>query len=403
MDFNDTPEEAAWRKECRTWLEANAPRKKEEQSSVALFGEMDTAEYLARSRDWQAKKFDAGYANITWPEEYGGRNGTAMERVIFGQEEGHFDTPTQPFMIGLGMIAPTILRHGTDAQKDRFLRKMWRGEEIWCQLFSEPGAGSDFAGLSTMAVSDGDEFVLNGQKVWTSGAQYSQFGEIICRTDPEAPKHRGLTAFIVPMDAEGITVRPLRQMTGGASFNEVFFDDVRVPAANVVGEVNQGWTVALTTFMNERVTIGAGGGIGGGSGRIIDLAKQLGKTGDPLVRQDLAEIYTMARISKFNGMRTLTAISKGGVPGPEGSLGKLTATLLLQKLADVAMALVGPAGTAEISDVYDWNQLSMGVPGMRVAGGTDEVMKNIVGEMVLGLPKEPRLDKGPWKDVPRSA
>ena len=271
---------------------------------------------LARARTWQRMKFEAGLTKITWEPEFGGRNGTSMQQVIFNQEEAHFDVPSAAFVIGLGMIAPTIKACGTDAQRDRYLTKLLRGEEIWCQMFSEPGAGSDVASLSTTAVRDGDEWVINGQKVWTSGAQYSDFGEIICRTNPDAEKHKGISAFIIDMQAPGVTIKPLKQMNGGASFNEVFFDDVRVPHENLLGDVNEGWTVAITTLMNERVAIGSGGGGGGRTGvtDLIDLARRRGMDSDPVVRQGIADIYAKSRIQRFLSMRTLTAAVEGQDP-----------------------------------------------------------------------------------------
>jgi len=282
---------------------------------------------------------------------------------------------------------------------------MARGEQIWCQLFSEPGAGSDVASLATTAVRDGDEWVLNGQKVWTSGAQYSDFGEIICRTNPEAEKHKGITAFIVDMRAPGVTIKPLKQMNGGASFNEVFFDDVRVPNDNVLGDVHEGWTVAITTLMNERVAIGSGGGGGGGRGNVhdlIQLAQRRGMNTDPVIRQRLADLYTKSRIQKFSSMRTLTASLKGKVPGPEGSIGKLFGGRMLTAMGDLAIELVGAGAVARADDDYHWHQAALGAPAAHIAGGSDEVMKNIIGERVLGLPGEPRVDKGvPWRDVLR--
>ncbi|HEY5075952.1 MAG TPA: acyl-CoA dehydrogenase family protein, partial [Acidimicrobiia bacterium] len=258
MDFNDTAEEAAWRDEFRAWLEEHAPTVKGQAPEHDM--EIGGGDYLERAKRWQAMKFDAGLARITWEPEFGGRNGTSVQQIIFGQEEARFGVPNEAFIIGLGMIAPTLRAVGTDAQQQRYLTKLLRGEEIWSQLFSEPGAGSDVASLATTATRDGDEWLLNGQKVWTSGAQYSDFGEIVCRTNPDAEKHKGITAFIVDMKAPGITIKPLKQMNGGASFNEVFFDDVRVPHEQVLGDVNEGWTVAITTLMNERVAIGSGGG-----------------------------------------------------------------------------------------------------------------------------------------------
>ena len=244
MDFNDSPEEAAWRDECRAWLEANVAGVVSSEPRTSAPFEAGGGDYLTRAKRWQALKFDAGFARITWEPEFGGRNGTTMQQIIFSQEEAKFAVPTEVFVIGLGMIAPTLRGCGTDEQQQRYLTKLLRGEEIWSQLFSEPGAGSDVASLSTTAVRDGEEWVINGQKVWTSGAQFSDFGEIVCRTNPEAEKHKGITAFIVDMRAPGVTIKPIKQMNGGSGFNEVFFDDVRVPAEHVLGGVHEGWTVA---------------------------------------------------------------------------------------------------------------------------------------------------------------
>ena len=404
MDFNDSPEEAAWRAECRAWLEANAPAVAGPESEDSTMFEPGGADYLERARRWQALKFDAGFARITWEPEFGGRNGTTMQQMIFGQEEAHFDVPTAVYVIGLGMIAPTLRACGTDEQKQRYLTKLLRGEEIWSQLFSEPGAGSDVASLSMTAVRDGDEWVINGQKVWTSGAQYSDFGEIICRSNPDAEKHKGITAFIVDMRAPGVTIKPLKQMNGGASFNEVFFDDVRVPHDHVLGGVNEGWTVAITTLMNERVAIGSGGG-GGGRGTVhdlIDLARRHGVSSDPLIRQRLADLYTKSRISKFSSMRTLTAALKGQVPGPEGSIGKLFGGQVMTEMGELAIDIVGIGAVVRGDDDYRVHQALLGAPAAHIAGGSDEVMKNIIGERVLGLPGEPRVDKGvPWREVLR--
>ena len=391
MDFNDTPEETAWRAEFRAWLEEHAPQVQ------GATPEHD----MEIGGGWQAMKFDAGLARITWEPEYGGRNGSSVQQIVFGQEEARFQVPNEAFIIGLGMIAPTLRAVGTEAQKERYLTKLLRGEEIWCQLFSEPGAGSDVASLSMTATRDGDEWVLNGQKVWTSGAQYSAFGEIICRTNAEAEKHKGITAFIVDMKSPGITIKPLKQMNGGASFNEVFFDDVRVPHEQVLGDVNEGWTVAITTLMNERVAIGSGGG-GGGRGTISDvikLAQRRNLNTDPRVRQQLADLYTKSRIQKFLSMRTLTAATKGKVPGPEGSIGKLLGGRIMTQMGELTVSLGGPDAAAGDTRLA---QTLLAAPAGHIAGGSDEVMKNIIGERVLGLPGEPRPDKGvAWKDVPR--
>src|SRR4051812_25834882 len=283
---------------------------------------------------------------------------------------------------------------GTPA-RDLYLRRLYRGEMVACQLFSEPTNGSDLAGLQTKAIKDGDEWIINGQKVWTSGAQYSDIGEIICRTDPDKPKHKGLTGFIVDMHAPGVEVRPLRQMTGGASFNEVFFTDVRVPDDHRLGDVNEGWTVALTTLMNERASIGGGGaGPSLGTGRMIEMVKHFKLDKDPIIRQRLADIYINLQVAKLNNLRGMEKIKSGQLPGPEMSTGKLSLTNNMQKIADFVGDVLGPRLIANTGEwgTYTWSEFVLGVPGMRIAGGTDEVMKNILGERVLGLPKEPPVE-----------
>jgi acyl-CoA dehydrogenase len=295
------------------------------------------------------------------------------------------------------MVAPTILAHATDKAKDLYLRSMWRGEIVGCQLFSEPGAGSDLAGLQTKAEKDGEEWIITGQKVWTSGAQYSDIGEIICRTDPDRPKHKGLTGFIVNMHAPGVEVRPLRQMTGGASFNEVFFNEVRVPDDHRLGDINEGWTVALTTLMNERASIGGGGpGVSNlGSARLADMLRHLGKDKDPVLRQKLADIFINSQVARYTNLRAMEKIKAGQLPGPEMSIGKLTLTQNMQRIQDFVSGALGPMLVADSGQwgTFSWSEFVLGVPGMRVAGGTDEVMRNIVGERVLGLPKEPQPAK----------
>jgi alkylation response protein AidB-like acyl-CoA dehydrogenase len=400
--------EDEFRAEALAFLEANAKRR---QVEVAGWGkgndrvglleektpEQERAE-VEEAKAWRQQKFDAGFGWITGPEQYGGRALTPAYERLYQSVEAQFDTPTQsPFGIGLGMVAPTILAHATDEVKDAYLRKMWRGEIVGCQLFSEPGAGSDLAGLQTRSVKDGDEWIITGQKVWTSGAQYSDIGEVICRSDPDLPKHKGLTGFVVDMHAPGVEVRPLRQMTGGASFNEVFFNEVRVPDNHRLGDVNQGWTVALTTLMNERASIGGGGaGVGTmGTTRLAEMLQHFGKDKDPALRQQLAEIYIHGQVARYTNLRAMEKIKSGQLPGPEMSIGKLTLTQNMQRIQKFVCDTLGPRITADTGEwgTFAWSEFVLGVPGMRVAGGTDEVMRNIIGERVLGLPKEPGLSK----------
>lgn len=394
--------------EARAFLEANAEPKVEESRAwgqgsdkVALFAEKSPEQERAEvdaAKAWRQKVFDAGFGWITGPSRYGGRELPAAYERAYQAIEAKFATPSQgAFGIGLGMVAPTILAHATDATKERYLRPMYRGEIVGCQLFSEPGAGSDLAGLQTKAERDGDEWIVTGQKVWTSGAQYSDIGEIICRTDPDQPKHKGLTGFVVDMHAPGVEVRPLRQMTGGASFNEVFFNEVRVPDDHRLGDVNEGWTVALTTLMNERASIGGGGAGSGGAmnaGRLADLLRAMGRETDPLLRQRLADIFIHGQVARYTNLRAMAKIRAGQLPGPEMSIAKLALTQNMQRVAEFVSDTLGPRLVADNGDwgTFAWAEFVLGVPGMRVAGGTDEVMRNIVGERVLGLPKEPRVD-----------
>jgi acyl-CoA dehydrogenase len=408
MDFNDTPEEAEFRAKARAWLEANAePLAPGEAPSG--FAERDDPNAIRSAKAWQAKKFDAGWAVITWPKEFGGRAGTAIQSVVWGQEESRFRTPPNIYGIGLGMLGPTIMTHGSDAQKARYLKKMARGEEVWCQLFSEPAAGSDLAGLRTTATRDGDDWVINGQKIWTTGAHYCDWGMIVTRTDPSVPKHAGLTYFIVDMHAKGVEIRPIKQMNGGSGFNEVFFSDVRVPESQRLGAIGNGWAVAITTLMHERSSIGAGGG-GIGFSELFRLASeaQLGGQAalrDSSVRQQLADFFVRSKGLQYTGYRSLTAISRGTTPGPEGSIGKLIGAPLRQQMTSFAMDLSGAAGAmmgAEDLGLDDaWGEAYLGSPGLRIAGGTDEIMRNIIAERVLRLPPEPRLDKDlAFRDVP---
>jgi len=409
MDFKDTAEEVAFRNEARSWLDQNAELKTG-QRTTTLGEARDRPEYIERCQEWQAKKADAGWACITWPVEYGGRAATPIESVIWNQEEARYDTPPNIFTIGQGMLGPTIMTHGTDDQKTRYIPKMLRGEEIWCQLFSEPSAGSDLAGLRTSAVRDGGDWLITGQKIWTSGAQYSKWGMIVTRTDPSAAKHAGITYFIVDMEVPGIEIRPIRQINGAAGFNEVFFESVRVPDEYRVGAVNDGWRGAITTLMNERAAIGGGGGAGGaGLDELIELARATSWDGRPAiesdsVRQKIARFYIRQKGLQYTSYRTLTALSRGTTPGPESSIGKLVGAPMRQEMAGFALDVMGSAGALADDAAVDegaWELAYLSAPGGRLAGGTDEILRNIVAERVLRLPPEVRLDKNvAFSDIP---
>jgi acyl-CoA dehydrogenase len=419
MSENPTVEQ--FTEEVTAFLDANAERKVDDDTpftwgkgadDMALFEEIDREaerRAIAAAKEWRAARFDAGLGWITGPRAYGGRELSQAHERAYNAVESRYRVPSGGFFgIGLGMVAPTILAHAEDHVKERYLPPMHRGDIIGAQLFSEPGAGSDLAGLQTRAERDGDEWVITGQKVWTSGAHYADIGEIICRTDPDLPKHKGLTGFVIDMHAPGVEVRPLRQMTGGASFNEVFFDGLRVPDDHRLGDVNGGWTVALTTLLNERASIGAGGSAGGGMGgignatRLIEMLRHFGHDDDPLLRQELARVYAGFQVAKWNNQRAMDKIKAGQLPGPELSGAKLSLTQNMQAVAEFAAKVLGPRLVANTGEwgTYSWSKFVCGVPGMRVAGGTDEVLRKIIGEQVLGLPKEPGIDTtSPFKDL----
>jgi alkylation response protein AidB-like acyl-CoA dehydrogenase len=403
MDFNDTPEEAAYRAKAREWLAANAPKR-----GGRVESDLDDPASMDASRAWQRKKAEAGYAAITWPKEWGGGGGAPWQSVIFGQEEAAFDTPGNPFSIGLGMCVPTVMTVGNQADKERFVRPAVRGDEIWCQLFSEPSGGSDVAAARTRAVRDKDEWVINGQKVWTSGAHYSDFGLLLARTDPDVPKHKGLTMFWIDMKAPGVEVRPIHQMSGASNFNEVYFTDLRISDAQRVGEVGAGWATSLVTLMNERLAIGGGGGAS--HRQVLKLAQEISTlTGlaakDNGLREKIADWFVQAEGLKYTRYRTLTALSRGQTPGPESSIGKVVSAALMQDMAATALELEDQFGiisdpkSAPLSGAFQ--TALMAAPGLRIAGGTDEILRNIIAERVLGLPQDVRLDKNvPFKDIP---
>ena len=403
-----------FRQESLAFLEANAKPKAEATEFVwgegpddaSLFETVDRDKErreLAEAQAWRAKKFDADLGWITGNPELGGRGLTRQHEQAFNQLENQFDVPNQGFFgIGLGMVAPTINDHANPEVAADVLPKMYRGDIVGCQLFSEPGAGSDLASLQMKADRDGDEWLITGQKVWTSGAHYSDIGEVICRTDPDQPKHRGLTGFIVDMKAPGVEIRPLRQMTGGANFNEVFFNEVRVPDTHRLGDVNDGWRVALTTLMNERASIGGGSNAGGGFTRLKEMVRHYGLDDDPVVRQDLMDIYIRGQVLRYNNQRSVAAMKRGELPGPEMSGAKLLLTENMRRTSAFVSKVLGPRLTADSGEwgTFSWAGYVLGMPGMAIAGGSDQVLRNIMGERVLGLPKEPGIDTtSPFKDL----
>ncbi len=398
MDFNDTPEEAVFRAEARAFLKANAQPKGTGRPTLRLGG-VD-AEAVRKCKAWQAKKTDAGFAGITWPKQFGGRELSPILQVIYNQEEEDFTVPRGVFEIGLGMCIPTMMAYAKPEQLDRYVKPALRGEEVWCQLFSEPAGGSDLAALRTRAERDGDDWIINGQKIWTSGAHLSDFGIIVVRTDPNVPKHEGLTFFFLDMKSPGIEIRPIHQMSGTRHFNEVFFTDVRVPDAQRLGHVGQGWRVSLTTLMNERLAVGDPARPDVDD--LVSLTRSLVIDGQPAIRnaairERIAEWHAKTQGLKFTKFRTMTALSKGETPGPENSIHKLVNASKLQDIASYGMDLMGEAGMVIDEDlVAAWGMFQSALlssPSARIAGGSDEILKNIIAERVLGLPADIRVDK----------
>jgi 3-oxochol-4-en-24-oyl-CoA dehydrogenase len=379
MDFELPAEDDPRRQAVRSWLAANpAP----------------TGRQLA----------EAGYVAPHWPEPYG-LGADPIHQLIVDDELARAGVRRPSNMIGIGWAGPTILHAGTEAQKERYLLPLLAGEEIWCQLFSEPGAGSDLANLATRAVLDGEEWVVNGQKVWTSLAHHARFGILIARTEPDVPKHEGITYFICPMDAPGIEIRPLIEMTGGHTFNEVFFDDVRIPAENVVGPVGGGWTLAKVTLGNERVSLSSGGalwGMGPAAGDLLDVVRRGGGVEDPIVRQRLARLHIEAELLRLIRLRTVSARIRGEQPGPEASIRKILADEHGQRIMGLAKDLAGPGGMLTDHGPFGdqpemWHYGYLFSPALTVGGGTGEVQRNIIGERVLGLPHDLDVDQGkPW-------
>jgi alkylation response protein AidB-like acyl-CoA dehydrogenase len=407
MPTLSTPALEDFRLECEQFLEDRYPRRPtvakrfvwgEGSDEVALFESRDVAVQhaeVAAVRDWRRRLFDSGLGWLTGPEEFGGRGLSRAHQQVLDAASRLYQVPGNSILtISIGMIAPTIMRHGDDALRKRIVPALQSGDLIACQLFSEPAAGSDLASLTTMARRDGDGWRVSGQKVWTSGAHFSDVGEIICRTG-EGGRHRNLTAFVIDMRAPGVTVRPLVQMTGSAAFNEVFFDDVWVPESDRLGDVGDGWSVALTTLANERNAIGGEGF--GGSGllnieRYVAMVQAFDRATDPLVRQTLADLWIGLRVAKYTRRRAAAARTPGSPPGPEATLDKLALSDNVARISRLLSAVLGPHVLADTGEwgTYAWGEVILGLPGYKIAGGTDEILKNVIGERVLGLPKEPR-------------
>lgn len=407
MDFNDTPEEAAFRAKAQAFMIAHARPKGGDKETLQK--RLSESEYMAAAKAYQNAKAENGFAGITWPVDQGGQGLSPIFSVIFGQEEGKFDAPGAPFTIGLGMCVPTVIAFANAEQKKRHVGPALHGQEIWCQLFSEPSAGSDVAGLKTKAVRDGDDWIINGQKVWTSGAHYSDWGIVLVRTNPDKAKHKGLSMFFIDMKSPGIDVRPIHQMSGGSNFNEVYFTDVRVSDAQMLGGEGNGWSVALVTLMNERLAVG--GSPGPDYKEIFDWAHTVpGLEGGTLAqdasfRQKLADWVVRAEGYKLAKFRTMTALSKGETPGPESSIGKIITANQLQDITNNAIesmdhfGIVTDGAHAPLDGVFQ--QSYMWAAGLRIAGGTDEILKNIIAERILGLPGDVRVDKDvAFKDLP---
>ncbi|MFT5481750.1 MAG: acyl-CoA dehydrogenase [Halieaceae bacterium] len=405
MNFDDTTQEAAFRAEAVAFLSSNASLKTDALSR----GKESEAEYLVRARAWQKLKSENGWACLSYPSEYGGRGATPIESIIWQQEEARYDVAVGPYAIGLGMCGPTVIAYASDEIKRERIPRMVAGEDIWCQLFSEPGAGSDLANLRMRCEPDGDDWVVNGQKVWTSGAHYSDWAILITRSDPTVPKHKGLTYFFVDMKSPGIEVRPIRQISGDSNFNEVYFTDVRIPDRQRLGEVGGGWGVALTTLMNERLAVG--GTQGTDIPELLALARQVEINGEPAlndraVRAKIANWYCETSGLQNTKYRVISALSRGETPGPENSIAKVVSGNKMQgiggfaiDLMDMGGVLVGEPGSDECNS-WAFQQTFLGAPGLRIAGGTDEILRNIIAERVLGMPQDVRLDKGiPFSEV----
>jgi acyl-CoA dehydrogenase len=404
MDFRDSPSEAAFRAEATAFLDAHAPRQFRSYTTEGADMEEVFHEHVA----WQKTLAAHGWGALTWPRAYGGRGLGPIEQIIWNEELTKRGAAHSMLAVGIGMAGPTLIAHGSDAQKQRFLAKLLHADEVWCQLFSEPGAGSDLASLATRAVRDGDDWVVNGQKTWCSGAQHADFGILIARTDPKAPKHAGITYFLVEMKTPGIEVRPLVEMTGEARFNEVFLNDVRVPDAARLGAVGQGWAITQTTLLNERMAMA-------GLSSLLDfdrlrafVKEQVGTPGPgprdevalALLRDELARVYAELKCLQLLNARVVTKLGRGQMPTAESSVMKLALARVMTRAAETAMKALGPGALLRRGF---WQNEFLFAPAWHIAGGTDQVQKNVCAERVLGMPRDPHDTKDvPFDQLPRS-
>ncbi len=410
MDFNDTPDEAAFRATVRAWLAAHAPARAAVQSTAPMMAlPSEDAAAVARAKQWQKVKAAAGYAAIPWPREFGGLGGTAMQAVIYNQEESAYDVSSGMFVFGIGLVSPALMAHGTPQQQQRFIRPALYGEEVWCQLFSEPGAGSDMAGMRTTAVRNGNDWLINGHKIWTTLARAADWGILLARTDTAKVKHKGLSAFLIDMRAPGVTIKPIKQISGGSGFSEVLLDNVHVDDDMRVGAEGDGWKVALTVMLNERSSVGnLGGGVA--IADMLALARHTELNDGPAidnaaVREKIADLYIITQGLHYTRCRLLTALSQGKTPGPENSIAKAVgaaagqdATALAIELMDLGGIIRDP-GVSPFAAAFQDAWITS--PAMRVAGGTDEILRNIIAEQILGLPGDIRADKDiPFNQTP---
>jgi alkylation response protein AidB-like acyl-CoA dehydrogenase len=395
MDFRDSESEAAFRAEARAFLEANKPARWEHPFDDGVVEDA----LLCGSKAWQRTLYENGWGAILWPKQFGGRGLGPIEAIIWNQELVRLGLGESIFVVGTAMAGPTIIAHGTEDQKSRYLEPLARGDEIWCQLFSEPGAGSDLAALSARAVQDGDHWVVSGQKTWCSGAHYADFGILLARSDPSVPKHAGITYFLLEMRTPGVEIRPLRQMSGGSHFNDVFLNEVRIPDANRLGPVGAGWGAAMTTLLNERMALGGTGGFFS----FDDLAAHARANEerlDGVTRDQLARLYTWNKTLDLLNARVVTKLGRGVIPDAESSVMKLALGRILTLGGELGMRLLGPDA---LQRVGPWQHQFTIAPSLHIAGGTDEIQKNVVAERVLGLPREPRTDRDvPFDEIPRS-